>query len=138
MKGSVVRYRRTSSPGRTERLGEGLLAERRGPRERELQHEQLVERETRPARLGFGRGRRAMEGRERVVPEREGLACAQLGRKGLTRVAHEAESLCAEVAEPLLRHVLAGGVDGREVGGLRLSLQVVGRDREAELVRPAP
>ena len=119
-----------------ERLRGGLLAHGCGSRKRQAQDEQLVERETYPPDLRLGKRTRPVQRGERVGPQRKPLASAQLRRQRLSGVADEAEHLRAQLAELLLRDVLARGIDRREVGGLDLALEVVRGHGEAELVRP--
>ena len=78
-----------------------------------------------------------MQRRERVGPQRKALPRAQLRRQRLPGVADEPEHLRAELAQLLLRDVLARGIDRCEVGGLRLALEVVGGDRKPEAVPSA-
>ena len=74
---------------------------------------------------------------ERVGAEGQLFGLEERGGKRLAGVADERERLGAELAQLLLREVLGCRVDGSEVGGLGLALEVVRADGEAELVRAA-
>ena len=81
---------------------------------------------------------RPVDGGERIGAERKPLAtrAASAGSR-LADVADELERLRVEVAELLLREILGGRVDGREVGGLRLAVEVVRGHGEPVAVRAA-
>ena len=128
-----------SSPGAPSGCADALLARGRRAREREPEHEELVEREPRPPDLGLGERARAVDRDERIARGAGGAprASSAAGRSS-PDVADEVERLRVEVAELLLRDVLRRRVDGREVAGLRLAVEVVRGDGEAVAVRAAP
>ncbi len=121
-----------------QRLGDQLLALGRPARERELEDEELVEGEPLPGLLGLCERAGAVQGNERVGPERQGLGGGEPGRERVSLRPDERERLAHERAQLLLRERLACGVDGCVVGGLRHLAEVVALDLEAEAVQLAP
>jgi hypothetical protein len=115
-----------------------LLASPHRARDPELEHEQLVVREPRPAGLGLVERARRVQGDERVATQRQLLAHAQLGRKRIRNVAYARECALDELAQPRGRQLFARGIDRCEVRGRRGVADVVGLDLElAAPVRPA-
>ena len=74
---------------------------------------------------------------KRIGAERQALGGEQRSGQVVADVADVLERLRVHVAERLLRDVLRRRVDGREVAGLRLAVEVVRGDREAVPVRAA-
>ena len=117
-----------------QRLGERPLALGGSPRERELEHEQLVEGEPLPALLGLRERARLMNGHECVGSERKPAVALHRSRQGVGMITGVLERGRDQLAQLRRRHLLARRVDGREVGRRRAAVQVVGLDREAEAV----
>ncbi len=77
-----------------------------------------------------------MERVERVGAKRKPFPHLELGRQRVGEVAGVFERSAHEVAHALLRDVLGGRIDRREVGGCDGVAEVVGADVEAVTSRP--
>ena len=125
--------RRQGARGR-KRLGDERLALDRASPERELERDELVEREPAARLLRVVLSAGPVDPDESIRAEREALAephargerLATGAREGKRRLRHRAEGLLGEIGR--------GRVDGREVGGLDRLADVVGRDLEAEAI----
>ena len=141
IRGERERERRAVAGNELARLAERLrrCTLTRGGRtqESEPEDQELVECEPRPPDLGFRERTRTMHDRQRVRSSRQAFGCEQRSGKLFPDVEHPFERLLVEVTELLLRDVLGGGIDRREVARLRLAVQVVRRHGEAMSVRTA-
>ena len=115
---------------RRERLCDEHLALGRAPPQRELQREELVEREAAAGALRLVLRARAVESHDRVRAERQRLGRADCRRQRLAGVPGERERRVGDRAQGLLRQIRRRRVDGREVGRLDRLADVVGRDLE--------
>ena len=120
--------------GRRQCRGDERLAFSSTARERELEHEELVEGEPPPSLFGLRRRAREMHGDECVAAQRQAESREELGGQWLAVVSGAFQRRRHEAAELLLAQLLARRVDGREVGGVVRLAEVVRVDREAEAV----
>ena len=104
------------------------------PPQRQLEGEQLVEREAPAGSLGLVLRAGAMEPDQRVSPQRQALARPDVRGQRLASVPREAEGCLRHRPQCLLREVGGRRVDRREVGGLSRVPDVVGGDLEPEAV----
>src|SRR5262245_7136380 len=79
-----------------------------------------------------------MDRHQRVATQRHPLGGQKLRRQVVTDVADDLESLGVEIAELLLRDVLARRIDRREVPRFRLPVEVVRGNGEAVAIRLPP
>ena len=110
---------------RRDRAGGGV------PQERQPEDRELVEREPRAAHLCLRERSRSVNHGERVRAQRKALRREHGRRQVVSDVADELERLGMDVAERLLRDVLRRGVDGRQVAGLGVAVEVVRGHGEA-------
>ena len=107
-----------------------VLAVSARERKRELQLEELVEREPPPSALGVLLGLRPVDRDERVAHDRELEPRAQHRGQQVADVVRVRQRRLHERAQPLRGHVLARRIDRREVCGLRRLAEVVALDDE--------
>ena len=112
-----------------------LLALGRPARERQLEDEQLVEREPASPLLRLVERARPVQSSERVAPERQPAFCLQGGRKRVGPVGGKRQRRLDELAQLHRRDLLARRVDRCEVRRCRAAVQVEGADGKAEAVR---
>ncbi len=108
-----------------------MRAGRGVPKEREPEDQELVEREPRAAHLCLRERSRSVDHRERVRAQRKALRREHGRGKVVSDVADELERVGVDAAERLLRDVLGRGVDGRQVSGLGVAVEVVRGHGEA-------
>src|SRR5207344_3267694 len=121
--------------GRAQGLCRRGLAGGGRPSERETEDEELVVGEPEPTDLRLRERSGAMDDGERVRAKRETLGGEQRRGNIVARVPNQLERPRVQIAELLLCDVLARRIDGGEVGGLRIAVEVVGRNGEAVPVR---
>ena len=116
------------------RLGDERFALHRASPERELEREELIEREAAARLLGVVLSPRPVDPDEGVCTERQPLADSHARRERLAARAGEGKRRLRHRPQGLLGEIGRRGVDGREVGGLDRLADVVGRDLEAEAI----
>ena len=111
--------------GERQRLRHERLALDRPPAERELQRQQLVERQAAPRALGVVLPARAVDAHERVGPEGQPLLDADGCRQRLAACTRVRERALGHGPQRLLRQVGGRRIDGREVRRLHAVADVV-------------
>src|SRR5262249_46316349 len=92
-----------------------LLGSLANPREPDLEQEEFVEGKSPPGRLGVLGRTRPVQRDERVEAKRQPLTRTQRGRQGVAEVTRRGERALDQRAQPSRGHLLARGIDRREV-----------------------